>query len=230
MHDGVTGPVLVTGGASGLGRSVVDALLGTGVETLVLDRQEPRHDVPHEVVDLADTEHAEAAVRRIADRHGGLTGVFTAAGIDKCGPLEDVPRDEWEHVVNVNLLGTAAVARAAVPFLRSTRGRIVMCASTLGLTVAGDASAYCASKFGVMGLGRALCKEFKGAIGVTLLVPGGMDTAFFDARDPQYQPGPDANLNEPDHVASAVLFALAQPTGCEVQEMIVTAAEEPTWP
>jgi short-subunit dehydrogenase len=103
-------------------------------------------------------------------------------------------------------------------------------ASTLGLRALSDATAYCASKFGVVGFTRALAAELAGQVGVTLLVPGGMRTAFFDDRPDQYKPGPDAELNDPANVAAAVLFALAQPPGCELRELVVCAATEPSWP
>ena len=62
-------------------------------------------------------------------------------------------------------------------------------ASTLGLRVLSDATAYCASKFGVIGFSRALAVETQGRLGVTTLIPGGMQTAFFDGRAEQYRPG-----------------------------------------
>ena len=65
---------------------------------------------------------------------------------------------------------------------------------------------------------------------MTLLVPGGMDTAFFDGRPAQYKPGPDAQLNDPAEVADAVVYALTRPLGSEVREMVVCASTEPSWP
>ncbi len=224
------GTVIVTGGASGLGAAVVDAVEKAGGTPVVLDRAEPARDVAHQLVDLADGRAAEAAVRRVAQHHGGLSGVVTAAGIDVCGPLGGVDPLDWERVVMVNLLGTAAVVRAALPALEASAGRVVTVASTLGLRVFGDATAYCASKFGVVGFTRALAVEMAGRVGVTLLVPGGMSTHFFDDRPEQYRPGPDADLNDPANVAEAVLFALRQPAGCEVRELVITAATEPSWP
>ncbi|MDQ1497342.1 MAG: hypothetical protein QOI86_682, partial [Actinomycetota bacterium] len=138
--------------------------------------------------------------------------------------------EAWERVVLVNLLGTAAVVRAALPQLEQPGGRIVTVASTLGLRALPDATAYCASKFGVVGFTRALAAELAGRIGVTLLVPGGMATAFFDGRDEQYKPPPDAKLNRPEDVAAAVLFALRQPPGCEVRELVVCPSMETSWP
>jgi NAD(P)-dependent dehydrogenase (short-subunit alcohol dehydrogenase family) len=224
------GTVLVTGGASGLGAAVAQAVAAAGGTPAVLDRMEPRFPVDHELVDLADGRAAEAAVTRVAERLGRLDGVVTAAAVDACGPLDGVPADAWERVVAVNLLGTAAVVRAALPHLAASRGKVVTVASTLGLRALPDASAYCASKFGVIGFTRALAAETAGRVGVTLLVPGGMDTAFFDGRPEQYRPPADAKLNRPEDVAQAVLFALCQPPGCEARELVICPSEEPSWP
>jgi NAD(P)-dependent dehydrogenase (short-subunit alcohol dehydrogenase family) len=224
------GTVLVTGGASGLGAAVAQAVAAAGGTPSVLDRVEPGFPVDHELVDLADGRAAEAAVTRVAERLGRLDGVVTAAGVDACGPLDGVPADAWERVVAVNLLGTAAVVRAALPHLARSRGKVVTVASTLGLRALPDATAYCASKFGVIGFTRALAAETAGRVGVTLLVPGGMDTAFFDGRPEQYRPPADAKLNRPEDVAQAVLFALCQPPGCEARELVICPSEEPSWP
>ena len=107
---------------------------------------------------------------------------------------------------------------------------VVTVASTLGHRVFPDATAYCASKFGVVGFTRALQSELKGEVGVTLLTPGGMQTAFFDDRDEQYKPGPDAKLNRPEDVAASVLHVLTQPPGCEVKELVIASAWEGSWP
>jgi NAD(P)-dependent dehydrogenase (short-subunit alcohol dehydrogenase family) len=227
--DGI-GTVLVTGGSSGLGAAVVAAVAGAGGQPLVLDRRPPPQDVPYLLVDLADGRAAERAVAVLAEPAGGLDAVVTAAGIDSCGPLPDVPATDWERVIAVNLLGTAAVVRAALPYLARSAGRVVTVASTLGLRAVSDATAYCASKFGVIGFTRALAAETAGRVGVTLLIPGGMHTAFFDGRTEQYKPPADAKLNRPEDVAAAVLFALSQPPGCEVRELVVTPAVEPSWP
>ena len=114
--------------------------------------------------------------------------------------------------------------RAATP-RGSAHGRVVTVASTLGLKAVGDATAYCASKFGVVGFTRALATELAGRVGVTLLVPGGMRTRFFDGRTEQYRPGPDAPLNDPEDVAATVLMALQQPPGCEVRELVVAVVD-----
>ncbi|MEU4804964.1 SDR family oxidoreductase [Actinosynnema sp. NPDC023587] len=224
------GQVLVTGGASGLGAAVVRAARAAGGVPLVLDKAAPTSDdvADFEAVDLSDTRAAERAVAAIAERNGGLRAVVTAAGTDSCGRLVDVPGPDWDRVVLVNLLGTAAVVRAALPHLDG--GRVVTIASTLGIRAVSDATAYCASKFGVVGFTRALAAETAGRTGVTLVVPGGMRTHFFDDREERYRPPDDSRLNPPERVADAIVFALRQPAGCEIRELVVAHAEEGSWP
>jgi NAD(P)-dependent dehydrogenase (short-subunit alcohol dehydrogenase family) len=223
--------VLITGGASGLGAAVAHKVQERGGRPLILDRHLPRLPVEHIQADLCDRRAAERAVHSLAHHADGLDAVVTAAGIDACGMLGTVAADDWERVVRVNLLGTVAVVRAALPYLTAAgNGRVVTCASTLGLRAVSDATAYCAAKFGVVGFTRALAVETAGRIGVTLLVPGGMDTAFFDGRDEQYRPPPDAKLNRPEDVAAAVLFALDQPRGCELRELVICPSQESSWP
>ncbi len=246
------GRVLVTGGASGLGAAIVAAVTAGGGTPYVLDRDVPAApaaagtgdtatsgdggssqtaEIAHEQVDLADARAAEAAVARAIERLGGLDAIVTAAGTDACGPIDAIPGDDWDRVIAVNLIGTAAVVRAALPALeRAGNGRVVTVASSLGLRVAGDATAYCASKFGVVGFSRALALELRGRVGVTMLVPAGMRTHFFDGRDPQYQPAPDAPLMDPADVAASVVHALTRPRGVELRELVICSSEEPSWP
>ena len=224
------GTVLVTGGASGLGAAIVARVAGDGGTPIVLDRQAPPADGAHVLVDLTDPRAAEAAVRDEIARHGGLDAVVCAAGTDACGDFAETAAEDWERVIAVNLVGTAAVVRAALPALRESHGRIVTVASTLGLRTLPAATAYCASKFGVVGFTRALAMELAGEVGVTMLVPGGMDTSFFDGRPAEFRPAPDQQLASPPEVAEAVAFALTRPPGVEVRELVVCPPGEPSWP
>jgi NAD(P)-dependent dehydrogenase (short-subunit alcohol dehydrogenase family) len=227
--DGELGRVLVTGGSSGLGAAVAQAVREGGGTPVVLDVKAPQDGLAFERADLARPREAEAAVRRVAEE-GGLDAVVTAAGVDACGDLGDVDPDAWDRVVAVNLLGTAAVVRAALPYLERSRGRIVTVGSTLGVRALPAATAYCASKFGIVGFTRALAAETGGRVGVTLLLPGGMQTPFFDGRPEEFKPAPGQQLNRPEDVASTVIFALRQPPGCELREVLVAPATEPSWP
>jgi NAD(P)-dependent dehydrogenase (short-subunit alcohol dehydrogenase family) len=223
--------VLVTGGSSGLGAAVVEAVSKAGGRPFVIDRQPASHGVPWIECDLADTRAAEAAARRAIEQAGGtLDAVVTAAGMDVPGALADIPGETWDRIVTIDLLATAAVIRAAIPALKQSHGGVVTISSTLGIKAVGDATAYCAAKFGVVGFTRALAAELAGEVNVTLVIPGGMRTKFFDDRETQYKPGPDAILNDPANVAAAIMFALAQPAGCAVRELVIAAETETSYP
>lgn len=231
------GTVIVTGGASGLGRAIADAVAvagGTPV-TFDLNGQPDFRDRDHRLVDCGDRRAIEAAVADVAHTHGRIDAVVANAGTDACGAFDTVSAEAWERIIAVNLLGTAALVRAALPYLeRAPNPRVVTVASTLGLRTLGAATAYCASKFGVVGFTRALALDLAGRVGVTLLCPGGMKTGFFDERAEEFKPAQDAfeknQLNDPANVADTVVFALTRPRGVEIRELIVTASRETSWP
>ena len=231
------GNVIVTGGASGLGRAVADAVRNAGGTPIVFDIKRPASSAEgdYRVVDCGDRAAIEAAVGAVGEHYGAIDALVANAGVDACGDFDRVAAADWERVITVNLLGTAALVRAALPYLeRAANPRIVTVASTLGLRVLGAATAYCASKFGVVGLTRGLALDLAGRVGVTLLCPGGMNTGFFDGRDEQFKPAPDAfeknQLNDPDLVAETIVFALTRPKGVDIRELIVTPSRETSWP
>jgi NAD(P)-dependent dehydrogenase (short-subunit alcohol dehydrogenase family) len=228
-HRRLSGTFIVSGAASGLGLAVAESIRTAGGLPVSFDLRTPPDSLEHRAVDIADTAAVEDAVRSVAATHGPLAGVVANAGIDACGSFSDVPAQDWERVIRVNLIGTAALVRAALPHMIE-HGHIVTVASTLGLRALSEATAYCASKFGVVGFTRALARELSPRFSVTLLIPGGMQTHFFDGRDERYKPAADAVLNRPESVADAVVFALSQPRGCEVRELLICPSGEPSWP
>ena len=145
---------------------------------LVIDRQSPKDGVEWVQCDLADTRAAEKATREIIERAGGrIDGVVTAAGMDVPGTLEDIPGETWDRIVAIDLLATAAVIRAALPELKRSHGGVVTISSTLGIKAVSDATAYCAAKFGVVGLSESLYGELMAeGIGVSVLCPMIVDT------------------------------------------------------
>jgi NADP-dependent 3-hydroxy acid dehydrogenase YdfG len=226
------GRVLVTGGASGLGAAVVAAVTEAGGTPIVLDLRidQVPEGVDAVAVDVSDTAAVEQAVREAVERHGGLDAVVTAAGIDTPAPIDAISSGNWEKIVGVNLIGTASTVRAALPALEATHGRVVTISSSLALRGVGHGTAYSASKFGVRGFSQALAAETAGRVGVTNVIPAGMRTNFFADRTEQYKPGPDAQLIEPEYVANSIIFALSQPAGCEIRELSIMPATEPSWP
>jgi NAD(P)-dependent dehydrogenase (short-subunit alcohol dehydrogenase family) len=224
------GRVLITGGASGLGAAVAAAVASAGGTPIVLDRVAGAGVGREYRVDVSVRSEVERVVAQAAADAGGLDAVVTAAGIDRPGDLDEITADDWELVLGVNLLGTVSVVRAALPALLLTHGHVVTVASSLGLKAVGGATAYCASKFGVIGFTRSLAAETRGRLDVTTVIPAGMKTRFFDDRAEQYKPRDDSRLNDPANVADAILFALAQPPGSVIRELAIMHELEESWP
>ena len=116
------GTVYVTGGASGLGAAVVEAVSKAGGTPAVIDLVAPAPGVAHVEADLSDSRAAAAAVERSSPRSGRRRRSSPPPAPTPAAPLADVPVEAWERVVAVNLLGTAAVVRAALPHLRARSG------------------------------------------------------------------------------------------------------------
>lgn len=226
------GRVIVTGGASGLGAAVAQAIRDAGGTPGIIDvsLDNAAEGIAAQQADVSNREQVERAVEALAEELGGIDAIVTAAGIDRCGRLDQIAAAEWERVIGVNLLGTVSAVRAALPYIERSHGRVITVASSLALKALPEATAYCASKFGVLGFSRALAAESAGRLGVTTLVPAGMRTSFFDDRPEAYKPAADAQLNDPADVARTVVFALQQPRGCEIRELVICPEEEPSWP
>ena len=179
----------VTGGASGLGAAVAGAVRDAGGTPVVLDIAPGPEWCECERVDLADGRAAEGAVADVIERHGRLRRRGHA-------PPASTPAATWPTWPPPTGSGWSRSTCSAPPRSCGPRCPRWSAPGTGGdrrlhpraARAAGDATAYCASKFGVVGFTRALAAETAGRVGVTLLVPGGMATAFFDGRPEQYKP------------------------------------------
>ena len=157
--------------------------------------------------------------------------MVTAAGMDVPGRLADVPAETWERIVAVDLLATAAVVRAALPYLeRVPRHTSSRSPPLSGVKAVSDATAYCAAKFGVVGFTRALAAELAGRSGSPCWCRAACGPRSSTTATSSTARAPDATLNDPANVAAAVMFALSQPPGCAVRELVVCAEQESSYP
>jgi len=229
---------LVTGAGSGLGAATVRAFIDAGYSVAGLDLQVD--DTLHQddgVVqyrcDVSDSQAVSETVSRVLDRFGRIDVVANCAGIDHTYWLEELTVKQFDQIIGVNLRGPFLIAKAVWPVMKQQRGgHIVNIASTASVRVWSGASAYHASKFGLLGLSRALNIEGRGdGIKVTTIIPGGMRTAFFERFTRQGIPLPDPEqLQDPAEVARTIVFAVSMPTGSLIQEIVVTPPDEPSWP
>jgi len=236
---------LITGAGSGLGEATARALAGAGCTVACVDinqaaverlsgefeaRDSQSLAIP---CDVSDADAVFGAVDAVFKRFDRLDIVVNCAAIDHTLSVEELTVAQWDQVLDINLRGPFLFAKAAMPIMRrQRRGQIVNIASTAATRAWANAAPYHASKWGLVGLSRALGVEGRpDNIRVTTIIPGGMRTHFFDRFAAQGIPMPDEqNLQDPATVAETILFALCLPPQSVMQEVLVTPLTESSWP
>ncbi len=191
---------VITGGAQGIGLAIAQRLQASGAAVSLWDHDQATlaSALEHlqrtgtatgEVVDVSNPASVEAATQTTLAKHPRIDILVANAGIS--GPnlkLWDYPVEDWQHVIQINLLGVFFCCRAIVPhMIRQNYGRIVNIASIAGKEGNPDASAYSASKAGVIALTKSLGKETAGQdIAVNCVTPAAARTRLFDQMTPEF--------------------------------------------
>src|SRR6185312_11523488 len=228
--------VLITGAGSGLGEATAHAFARAGAAVACCDIDETaarrvsdelaRCDARSVAIgcDVSDEQAVFSAVEHVAGAFDRLDIVVNCAAIDHTLSVEEMTVAQWDQVIGVNLRGPFLFAKAAMPLMRRQGGgQIFNVASTAATRAWANASAYHASKWGLVGFGRGLGVEGRADhIRVTTVIPGGMRTHFFDRFASQGIPMPDeANLQDPANVASTIVFAASLPFESTIPEVMV---------
>jgi len=163
--------------------------------------------------DVTEWDDQEALVATTLERFGRLDVAFANAGFGAArGFLEDAP-EHWRAMVLTNVLGAAYTVRATLPALKETKGHILLTGSVAGRRAI-SGSLYSSTKWAISGMGESLRQDVNGTgIRVTLVEPGQVNTPFFD--------NPSEGRLEPDDIARAVMFAVAQPPHVDVNEILI---------
>ncbi|EYB69155.1 hypothetical protein DEIPH_ctg011orf0140 [Deinococcus phoenicis] len=242
FSSALTGQVaLVTGGGSGLGAAICRVLAESGAQVIAADIQLGQAErLAGELtgaglkakaihLDVRDENALEEAVRQLEEDYGHLDILINNAGTDVTVPVEELSVADIDRVLDVNLRGPFLLARAVLPRMAGRgHGAIVNITSTAAKRAWANATAYHASKWGLLGLSHALHVEARPhGVRVTALVVGGMQTPFILERFPDT---PLDNLQDPRNVAEAVRYVLLQPEGTVVPEMTVLPMRETSWP
>jgi NAD(P)-dependent dehydrogenase (short-subunit alcohol dehydrogenase family) len=242
MTNGLTGRVaLVTGGARGLGECICRSLAEAGAAVAAADiRLEPAESLARQLreqgakamalrLDVADEKDADRALREVTDRFGRVDVLVNNAGTDVTLSVEELALQDFDRVLRTNLRGPFVLAKAVFPRMRQQgRGHIVNIVSTAAKRTWANASAYHASKWGLLGLSHALHVEGRPhGIKVTAIIAGGMRTPFILDRFPDT---PLNVLQDPKNVADTVHFVLTQPEETVIPEIMVLPMRETSWP
>jgi NAD(P)-dependent dehydrogenase (short-subunit alcohol dehydrogenase family) len=233
--------VLVTGGGRGLGEAICRSLASAGALVVAADL---RRDLAEEVadsiqrqngqasaipLDVTNDRSAAAAIDETLSRHGSLDILVNNAGIDVTAAFDDLSMADFDRILAVNLRGPVLLSRLALPLMRRQgRGHIVNVASTAAKRAWPNASAYHASKWGLLGFSHALHAEARRyGVKVTAVIAGGMRTPFLLDRFPDLDP---AVLQEPTRVADAIRYVVSLPDETVIPELTVLPMGETSWP
>jgi 2-keto-3-deoxy-L-fuconate dehydrogenase len=216
---------LVTGGASGIGEATARLLQSRGASVAVLDLDTGGVESPFVAVraDVTDDDAVRRAVAEAVERLGGLDILVNNAGIGAAGTVEDNADDEWRRVFDVNVLGMARVARAALPHLRESEHAAIVNISSVAATAGLPQRAlYSATKGAVLSMTLAMAADHVGeGIRVNCVTPGTADTPWVQrllaaADDPDAERAglearqPMGRLVSASEVAEAIVY-LADP-------------------
>jgi NADP-dependent 3-hydroxy acid dehydrogenase YdfG len=224
----------LTGASRGIGAAVARALSSAGVGLGLASRSGDDLGLPDTIGLSCDVRHldqVEASVAKTADRFGRLDICVANAGVGSYHTLAETPVKHIEEMIDVNLKGTIYAIRACVPHLiASGEGDVVTLASEAGRRGLPGEAVYCASKFGQVGLTRALDHELRRhGVRCTNVCPGGVATDFGLADGYGRMPEMLAGMMSGDDVAAVVLFCLTRPRNHRILETALRPMTEASW-
>ena len=224
---------VITGASGGIGAAVARMLHERGVNLGLASRRGSDLGLPDVVAHAADVRDLDALERlckETADRFGGIDIVVANAGVGAYGPFLDLSRERLDEMLDVNLKGTAYAIRAALPYMVGREGDVITLASEAGRRGLPNEAVYCASKFGQVGLTRALDHELREhGIRCTNVCPGGVATDFAleagRGRTADVLPG----MMRAEDVAEVVVFVLERPRHLRILETAFRPMSEGSW-
>ncbi|MBA4142503.1 MAG: SDR family oxidoreductase [Nitrosospira sp.] len=233
--------VIVTGAGQGLGEAIAKTLGAAGamicgcdikaneVKKVAQAINDGGGTARSYVLDVRNEDDVNHTMDHIMAEHGRIDVLVNNAGTDTTLPIEDLSIADWDRVLDVNLRGPFLLSKAIYPFLKHQgKGHIVNITSTAAKRVWTEATAYHASKWGLLGFSHALHAEARRYnVKVTAVVVGGMRTPFILERFPETDPGV---LQDPQNVAETIHFVLTQPDETVIPEVMVLPMRETSWP
>ncbi len=184
--------VLITGGTKGIGLGVAQSLLKEKAKVAVTGRSEHSAfdalrvledvkggEVMSIVADVRDAADLQRAVTAIIEKWGRLDVLIANAGVGHFGSIESLTEEQWRETIDTNLTGVFLTIKTSLAELKKTKGYIITMASLAGTNFFAGASAYNASKFGLVGFSQAVMLDVRAAgIKVTTIMPGSVATNF----------------------------------------------------
>ena len=221
---------IVTGGARGIGKGICEVFCREGATVAlwdVLDGTQTVNEITQnggkiffQKVDVTDQSSVDSAIEEIIKQHGKIEILINNAGIIRDRSFLKMSEDEWDSVINVNLKSLYVVTRSVIPHMKENGyGRIVSASSINGTAGAFGQTNYCATKAGISGFTRALCKEV-GKFGITAnaVAPGFIQSAMTDSMPEEVINAgikmiPVGRIGTAEDMGNAYLFLASKESG-----------------
>jgi NADP-dependent 3-hydroxy acid dehydrogenase YdfG len=225
---------LVTGACRGIGAAVAHSLAAEGVRLALASRNGDDLGLDGALArrcDVRRPDDLEALVAEAVEQFGGIDILVANAGVGAYGPFLDLPADQLEEMIDVNVKGTLYAVRAALPhLLKSDAADIVTLASEAGRRGLPLEAVYCASKFAQVGFTRALDHELREqGVRCSNVCPGGVATDFAMGRGRTPDMPALAGMMTPEDVAEVVRFVITRPRNHRILETAFRPVAEPAW-
>jgi len=233
--------ILVTGGSQGLGEAICKELCENKAIAISADiKEEQAKKVAKDIVrqggraygmylNVTDEKNVRDQVKNIIKQFGKIDVLINNAGVDVTKSVNELTIKEWDSVLGVNLRGPFVMSKTVLPIMSQQKnGHIINITSTASKRAWPNASAYHASKWGLLGFSHSLYTEAREHnVKVTAVIAGGMKTPFILDRFPDV----DINtLQDPKNVADTIKFVLTQPDETAIPEIMVIPRFETSWP
>ncbi len=247
ISDALDGQVaLVTGASSGIGEATAELLADEGASiVLAARRSEDLNALADRIetaggdalpveTDVTDEDQIRELIDTVEEEYGRLDVLINNAGVMLLSPIESADTDDWEQMLDVNVLGLMDTTQAALPLLKeSEAGHVVNLSSVAGRKAYAGSGAYNASKFGVTAFSEALRQEtLDDDIRVTSIEPGAVDTELQehipdeDAREENEEMLESMTPLEGEDIARAIRYAVTQPAHVDVNEILIRPTEQ----
>lgn len=238
--------IAITGASSGIGEATALACAAAGASVALAARRSERIEALAQRIkddggqavaitaDVGEEDQARAFVEGAHAELGRLDALVNNAGVMLLGPIDGAPTDEWRQMVHANLFGVLYCTHAALPLMRAQgSGHIVNVSSVAGRVANAGAAVYNLTKFGVVAFSEALRQECAAdGLRVTTVEPGAVATELQGHNRPEIRESLAKRFSkltplEPQDIANAIVYALAQPSNVAINELLIRPANQP---
>jgi NADP-dependent 3-hydroxy acid dehydrogenase YdfG len=222
---------LITGASTGIGAATARQAAAAGYRLVLGARSQDKLAALAEELggeeralavrcDVTEWSEQQALTQQALDAYGRIDVVFANAGFGAGRGFQAGDPEQWKGMVLTNVYGVALTIRATMEALKQSRGHLVITSSVAGRRAL-KGSLYSATKHAVTAMGEAARLDFNDSgVRVTLIEPGMVDTPFFDTP-------PEIEALQPDDIARAVMYAVAQPPHVDVNEILIRPTAQP---